>query len=953
MRLTPARIVAAYVAFAATWILLSDTVVAVLPLSTDAATVVGVAKGWLFVAVTGALLLLLVRRFAAEVAAQHEAASRAETRLAGLHATLAAVSAAQDAATRATAESEVLSTVCHALTADGRVRCAWIGLGLPGGDVEMVARSGDDRGYFDGLSVRWDEGPLGVGPSGRALREGRTVTVADPETDDRMGPWRERLASVGLRSSAAVPIAADGTVDGVISIYAANVGAIDRDLVAEVERVAAETALAIRAIRVRTERDTAVAAEAEASRRLAVASERYARLVLESPLSIVVTDLDGTVVEWNPAAEKLWRLSASDAIGAFAPWVIPGDEAAFLALIGRVAAGERPAGSIRVRRRGDGSTATVRVANAAFVDPDGAVRILGISEDVTDQVEAERALQRSLTRLDTLHDLDRAILAAHSVEEVCGVAALRLRRLVRVERIAISLIDRPAGLLRLVAVEDASGEGPGVGAVAPLDRGLPTAVVEALEPIVYRDVRAAFGDTLVAASLSARGIANVAYAPIVADGAPVGWIAAMATATQAIPDDVVDVLGEAAHQLALALRQAAYRDELAAREARLRAILDASPDAILTAGADMRVRYANPAAIRGLAGGEDLAGRPISDLVVAEAYDALARLVARAIAEPEAAPVMRLPDVDGRRTDGTVFPAAVQVAPIPGRVDAEVEVEVTIHDLSERVALEMRLAQAQRVETLGRFAGILAHDVRTYFTAIDWSAGSLAADLPADDPRQADVRLIAGAVAEARELIGSVLEFARPGGPAGSTDLASHVRRLGGILARMLGPEIEISVDVPADLPPVALGPASVTQILVNLATNARDAIRDGGGFTITARPLEVDGGGTAAPSPRGPGAPDLDASTGRAAAAGGGPLPPGRYVRLEVADTGVGMDSEAARAAFDAFYTTKGEGLTDVGTGLGLASIHLVVVRAGGEISISSEPGQGTRFTIDLPVAD
>jgi two-component system, cell cycle sensor histidine kinase and response regulator CckA len=242
------------------------------------------------------------------------------------------------------------------------------------------------------------------------------------------------------------------------------------------------------------------------------------------------------------------------------------------------------------------------------------------------------------------------------------------------------------------------------------------------------------------------------------------------------------------------------------------------------------------------------------------------------------------------------------------------------------------------METLGQFAGVLAHDVRTYIRAIGWAADSLAADLGADDPRHADAVQIQRAVAEAREMIASVLEFARGGRATGTTDLAAHVARIGGIIDRLAGPDVALEVDLPASLPPVALAPASVTQVLVNLATNAREAMPAGGTLRIRAReldPPEV----ARADAARADGAPP-DA-----------PRPP-RLVRLTIADTGVGMDGATAGRVFEPFYTTRTDD-GDSGTGLGLPGVYLVVTRAGGAVRLESAPGADTTFTLDLPVAD
>ncbi len=384
MGLTPSRIAIAYIVVAAAWILLSDAVVAALPASATTWAGLSVVKGWGFVAVTGSILYLLVRRLARDVARERDSVAMAEASLAGVAASLRLVVSAQDAVMGATTEADVLRMVCEALVADGRLRFAWAGVARPDRTVAAVARAGEDAGYLDGLDVRWDDSPLGRDPTGIAVLERRSVVMEDIATDERAEPWRARALAAGFRASAAVPIADADALHGVLNVYAAQAGSIDPGHIAEIERVARETGYAIRAIRARTDRDDAIVAEIDAGRELAAANERYARLVAEAPLSIVVTDLDGTVLEWNAASERLWRLPAERAVGTFAPWILPDERAAFLTFVADVAAGARTAGVVRARHRGDGTQVIVRTANAPIVDADGTARILWISEEVAE-----------------------------------------------------------------------------------------------------------------------------------------------------------------------------------------------------------------------------------------------------------------------------------------------------------------------------------------------------------------------------------------------------------------------------------------------------------------------------------------------------------------------------------------------------------------------------------------
>jgi CheY-like chemotaxis protein len=142
----------------------------------------------------------------------------------------------------------------------------------------------------------------------------------------------------------------------------------------------------------------------------------------------------------------------------------------------------------------------------------------------------------------------------------------------------------------------------------------------------------------------------------------------------------------------------------------------------------------------------------------------------------------------------------------------------------------------------------------------------------------------------------------------------------------MIGEDVELALDLDADLAHVLVDAAQVEQVLANLAINARDAMPRGGRLLISTRNVELNGDARAV---------DLE---------------PGAYVRLSVADTGFGMDEQTAARAFDPFFTTKAEGH---GTGLGLATVHGIVAQSGGSVLMRSVPDQGTTVSIHLPAVE
>jgi len=239
----------------------------------------------------------------------------------------------------------------------------------------------------------------------------------------------------------------------------------------------------------------------------------------------------------------------------------------------------------------------------------------------------------------------------------------------------------------------------------------------------------------------------------------------------------------------------------------------------------------------------------------------------------------------------------------------------------ERAQLQRDLAQAQKLEAIGRLAGGVAHDFNNVLTAILGSAELLLLDAPRGGASREEVQIIRDAAVRAQELIRQLLAFsARQVLQPAVVDLNDLVKNLGRMLRRLIGEDLALLTELGPDLGAVRVDPGQVEQVLVNLAVNARDAMPDGGRLTIRTANVDVS-----------------EAAE----------LPIGRYVLIEVADTGTGMDAATMARAFEPFFTTKERGK---GTGLGLASVYGIVRQSGGHIGLTSAPGAGTTFRIHLP---
>ncbi|MEX2529607.1 MAG: PAS domain S-box protein [Gemmatimonadota bacterium] len=257
---------------------------------------------------------------------------------------------------------------------------------------------------------------------------------------------------------------------------------------------------------------------------------------------------------------------------------------------------------------------------------------------------------------------------------------------------------------------------------------------------------------------------------------------------------------------------------------------------------------------------------------------------------------------------------------------------ITSRDVSERVALEQRVRQMQKMDSVGQLAGGIAHDFNNILTAIRSQTDLLLMDHAGGETADG-LRLIQGAADRAATLTSQLLAFSRDQilRPR-VVDISRVARQAGELIDRVIGEDIELLLDLPEGLPPVRIDPNQLEQVILNLAVNARDAMPEGGTLSIAARP-------------------ESPSASPRSDREGAGPKSPTvPHVVLSVADTGTGMTEDVAQRIFDPFFTTKAKGK---GTGLGLAMVYGTVRQSGGSVRLDTRPGRGTTFHIRLPQAE
>jgi len=247
--------------------------------------------------------------------------------------------------------------------------------------------------------------------------------------------------------------------------------------------------------------------------------------------------------------------------------------------------------------------------------------------------------------------------------------------------------------------------------------------------------------------------------------------------------------------------------------------------------------------------------------------------------------------------------------------------------LNERIHLEEQLRQSQKMEAVGQLAGGVAHDFNNILQVISGYGDMLKMDGKLNDQQCADIDHILSAAEKASQLTKGLLAFSRKqvmtAAPVNLNDIIENVKKF---LVRIIGEDIQFRTIRHEDMLKVYADMGQIEQVLINLATNARDAMQKGGLLTIETGFQAVE---TA-----------IDHAFGR--------IEPGHYAVATVSDTGCGMDKETCKRIFEPFYTTKEIGK---GTGLGMAIVYGIVKQHNGCIDVYSEPGQGTTFRIYLPI--
>jgi PAS domain S-box-containing protein len=355
------------------------------------------------------------------------------------------------------------------------------------------------------------------------------------------------------------------------------------------------------------------------------------------------------------------------------------------------------------------------------------------------------------------------------------------------------------------------------------------------------------------------------------------------------------------------------RRALEEREQKYRALFDNATDILYTFDAKGYVTSVNRAGeeVTGHRANE-IVGRHFTEFVPPEYVAAMRERFHRELTgQPTGSAELEILGAGGTR-----IPVEIRSRPIL-RDGHLMEIQGTARDIRERKAMERQLTRTQKLEALGRMAAGIAHDFNNLLTIVYGCTAAALDALPADHRARGDVQAIVDATNRGAALARQLLAFGRQQVlQPRSVNFDELVRSTASLVERLTGPRINLHLDLQCGRTHIFAEPSQIEQVILNLAINARDAMANGGDLSIATTLVEAVGA---------------------------------QWVALTVSDTGCGIDSETMAHIFEPFFTTKP---SDLGTGLGLATVYGIVTQSGGAIDVVSEPGRGTRFTIQLPLA-
>lgn len=658
----------------------------------------------------------------------------------------------------------------------------------------------------------------------------------------------------------------------------------------------------------RREREAAEAA-------LRASEERYRTLVELSADGIFLESERGEILDCNESACRIFGYESRDEmIGLTIADLVPPDFAATLPEVITEDTGGVPVE--RQNRRKDGSIFPSEVATRLY-EVGGERRLFAYVRDITRRKETETLLTIKTRILD-------AISRGSRLEDVLDLLARTIEEQFPHVRISILLLrDR-----RLWSVAGPSLPGSYTDALDGLEIGPNVgscgSAAYLRKPVIVSDIETdpRWGRGRDAAL--AHGLRACWSQPILSGtGEVLGTFASYYDEVREPTPEEVRIVESMAGLAGIAIERTRAATALQESERRFRTLVERIEEVFLILDAAGTTRYISPASSR-------ITGYTVEERIGKFALDLI---------HPDDLPTIRARYLDLLSNPGLAIRLEARLLHKDGSWrwisilgqnllhDPHLRgIVVTYQDITEQRRLEEQLREAQKLEAVGRLAGGVAHDFNNLLNVIGGITHLIIGNTPEDDDLRKDLQEIITAVRQATSLTQQLLAFSRRQVLQPRVlDLDRIVDETSRMLRRVIGEDVQITTRLETN-GFVLTDPGQISQVLMNLAVNARDAMPDGGTFTITTRTTELD-----------------QRTTSRLPY----PVQPGTYHEIAMTDTGHGMDQETLARIFEPFFTTKEPGQ---GTGLGLPTVYGIVEQSGGFILVDSNPGQGTTFRIFLP---
>jgi PAS domain S-box-containing protein len=770
---------------------------------------------------------------------------------------------------------------------------------------------------IDGLPI----GPE-AGSCGTAAFLGARVVVEDITVHPYWKTYKHLALPHGLRACWSSPIFS--TKREVLGTFAMYYQEPRAPLPREIEWVEAATHLA------------AVAIGHEASAQALLRSEaHYRRIADTAHEGIWLLDGAGRTLFANRRLAEILRcgldeLESSTILDFLDPAVRPDAQRRLAAPVGRAAAQH----DVRLHRR-DGTEMWAIISSSAVTDDEGrVVGTLAMVTDITERKEAEARTRRVARLYAVSSSVNEAIVRVRDTQELYE-RACRIAVEEGLLRLAwVGLYDDRTKVLRPVA-RFGVGEGYVDRITVSLDddrmnRGPAGRALRNSASAVEDDIASA-PDFYWKAEALAHGLRSCAAFPLTRDARPLGLLVLYADRPHYFRDEELRVLRALADDISFAVASAATEAE---RQRLVRELAERVKELTLlhrTASLLQPDRELDQAFLADLVAAIPLAWQHPD---VCEARIGCGDVEARTPGWRRT-PWMQSASFTAGGLGGVIEVAYLAERPLAAEGPFLGEERALLQSLADmlgahvdRQRAQAQLRQAQRIQSLGTLAGGIAHDFNNVLVAVGGNVELAARALAPDHPAQTHLRRIDQATRRAVDLVQRILAFSRQQEPRWATvPLQPVVEEVLKLLHATLPAGIEIRTRFDADVPNVRADSGQIHQVLMNLATNAAHAMSECGGV------LEIR----------------LEAASLDATAAGALELREGHHARLSVSDTGCGMERATLERIFEPFYTTKQPGH---GTGLGLSVVHGIVKSHGAAITVDSQVGVGTTFSLYFPAA-